>query len=168
MNSFIYYCLAFLFLILQTSALDLFIPSAISPDLLSVLVVYIAMTRKFRQGLIFVLFSSYVFSLHTSINFFIFSLFYIVAYSVARYISLNFYTNDLKYLFLSISIPVFFSKITMLFWLGINTFSLFFEHFFYIIVCTILTSATGIVLFRFFNWIDIVTKKINIESVVEE
>ncbi len=168
MNSIIYYCLAFLFVIIQSSVLKRFIPSSIFPDLLSVLIIYAAMTRKFRPGLIFIIFASYVFSLHTSISFFILLLFNIISYSVARYISLNFYTNDLKYLFLSLCLPIFLSKIIMMFWIGIHSFSLFSEHFFYVIVCTIFTSAVGVLLFKLFNWIDIVTKKINTESVVEE
>ena len=168
MNVFIYICVVFLFTVIQTSILNLFIPSYASPDLFAIFMIYMAMTRSFREGLLFTLFAGYMLSLHTSVGFLNVSLFSIVTFCVARYVSLNFYTNDIKYLFLTIALPVFANKVFTLFWLRFGNFLIFMEHFFYVIIGTLITAAVGIVIFRSFNWIDILTKRINLESVVEE
>ena len=168
MSVFIYICIAFLFTVVQTSFFNLFLPSWISPDLFAIFIVYMAMSRGFREGLLFTLFAGYMLSLNTSVGFLNVSLFSIVTFSVARYVSLNFYTNDIKYLFLTIALPVFANKIFTLFWLRFGNFLIFMEHFLYVILGTIVTALVGIVVFRTFNWIDIITKRINLESVVEE
>jgi len=168
MNIFIYICILFLFTVIQTSFFNFFMPSSFSPDLFAVFMIYMAMTRSFREGLLFSLFAGYMLSLHTSVGFLNVSLFSIVTFFVARYVSLNFYTNDVKYLFLTIALPVFANKVFTLFWLRFGNFLIFMEHFFYVITGTIITAAVGILIFRTFNWIDVITKRINLDSVVEE
>ncbi|MCX6112864.1 MAG: hypothetical protein NTY22_06265 [Proteobacteria bacterium] len=126
------------------------------------------MTRSFREGLLFTLLTGYILSLHTSVGFLNIVLFSIITFSVARYISLNFYTNDFKYLFLSIALPVFANKLFMLIWLRFGNFLIFMEHFLYVIIGTVSTAVVGILVFRLFNWIDVMTKRINLDSIVEE
>jgi len=118
--------------------------------------------------LLYTLFAAYVFSLNTSGGFFIVGIFFIITYAAARYISLNFYTNDLKYLFLSIALPIAANKLFVLFWINLGNFLFFMEHFFYLILETLVTAAVGIAIFKFCTWLDIRTGIIDLESVVEE
>jgi hypothetical protein len=167
-NTFIYVLMVFAFTIIQTTLLNLFLPFYISPNLLAVLVVYVAMTRGFREGLLYILFASYMFSLNTSEGPFVIAIFFIIIYAVARYVSLNFYTNDLKYLFLSIVLPVGIGKLLVLFWIDLGNFLFFMEHLFYLISETAITGVVGMAIFKLFNWIDTKTGLIDLESVVEK
>ncbi|MEI6079596.1 MAG: hypothetical protein WCQ53_03030 [bacterium] len=168
MNIFLYVCTAIMFIIFQASFLNYFLPSYLSPDLISVFVIYVAMTKSFREGVLFTLFATYMLSLNTSVGFLNLSLFYIISFAVARYVSLNFYTNELKYLFLSIALPILASKLFILFWLKLGNIIVFAEHFLYMLSETLITAAAGIIIFKLFNLIDIKTGQINLESIVEE
>lgn len=94
--------------------------------------------------------------------------FSLITYAVGRYVSTNFYTNDLKYLFFSIALPVVANKLSMLIWLNTGNLLFFMEHALYMITGTIVTAGAGILVFKLFNWIDVRTGLINLESVVEE
>jgi len=168
MNVFIYVCVIFFFNVMQTSILNYFLPFYISPDLVAILVVYVAMTRGFREGLLYTLLASYIMSLHTGGSFMAVLSFSLITYAVARYVSTNFYTNDLKYLFLSIALPVAANKLSMLIWLNTGNLLFFMEHLLYMVTGTVITAGAGILIFKLFNWIDVKTGLIDLESVVEE
>lgn len=166
MNIFIYSILLLLFIIFQSAALNMFLPTYFTPDLVAIFVVYISMNKKFRNSIISILLASYLLAIYSSESFYAIAASFLVVFGVSRYIIMNLYTKKSYYMLLGIFVSVFSGKLFTLILTGFTGFVLFMEHVIYISLQSILTSFFGLLLFKFFRFIDIKTNVIE-EGTVE-
>ena len=165
MNVFIYSILLLLFVVIQSSVLNMFLPAYMTPDLVAIFVVYASMNRKYLNSIVAIFLCSYVLAIYSSESFYIIAVSLLITFGVSRYITINFYTRKIYYMTLGMFLSIFSGKLFVLIWTGFGGFVLFMEHFLYLFIQSVVTAFIGLLLFKFFKLIDIKTRIIEEETV---
>ncbi len=165
-NFSIYTFLAFLFVIIQSSVLNILLPAFITPDLLAILVIYISLNRKFSYSVGFTLLASYFMGLYSVAGFYIIAVSLLIVLATSRYLTKDLYTQKTYYFLLSLFIPFLFGKIFLILWIASSA-RVFFIHIFYALSQSLLTALLALLVFKLFKFIDVKTHFIDEISVKE-
>jgi len=150
--------------ILETSFINVIFPSYLVPDFVTVMVMYVGMKRGLGEGVLFTFIMAYLYSLNSGLGFIPASFFQLIVLFLARYISSNFYVSTAKDFILSITALVFIQKLIMLMWLNWSNWMLLLSFIPQIVSRTIITAAVGYFIFRLLYRIDVLTHRIELES----
>ena len=164
LNWFLFLSVILFFVVIQTTIFNMFLSSYFSPDLVSVIVIYMGMKRNLIEGAFFVSLTGYLFYLHSGSGFLSATLLYLLVFFISHYISLNFYISNTKDLLLSIAVCVFLYKLLLSIWLYWSDFTVVLQFILYGFISAWLTAGIGVLLFKILSWLDIITGRSSLES----
>ncbi|MFH1222876.1 MAG: hypothetical protein V1647_00865 [Pseudomonadota bacterium] len=155
----------FALIIIQSSFINAILPSYVVPDFISIMVVYVGIKRGLGEGIFFTLVMSYLYSMNSSIEIIPASFFELMVLFAARYAGSNFYISTARDFMLTIAGIVFIQKFIISLWLNWGSWLIFLSFIPQTVSRTVVTAAVGLLVFKILYRIDVVTHRIELESV---
>jgi len=162
---FVFFCV--IGVCLQTTLFSLFVTKYLIPDLLGCILIYLAIKRDLREGVLFTVFISYLISLNSSFSFFDCLLLNTLSFLIARYIGLYIFTGTTRSVMFATLVSLVPSKLILAVLLGWPGFYYIFMILFPFITTILLTSIVAPYLFKYMVSFDRFTGRIEPAHIIE-
>ncbi len=152
---------------LQTTFFALYVSKYLIPDFLGCVLIYLAIKRNLREGVLFTVFISYLISLNSSFSFFDCLLLNALSFFIARYIGLYVFTGTTRSIMFAILVSLIPSKLILAFLLGWPEFYYSFMILIPFMSTILLTSVIAPYLFKYLVYFDRLTGRIEPAHIIE-
>jgi hypothetical protein len=153
-------------LILQSTLVNGILSVYLYPDILLVMVVYVGLRRELTEGIIWTLFVSYTYSMHSGLSSISSSLLMLLVFFFSRYIGRNFYLLTEKEYFLGMAVPIFAQKLALSLWLHWYNTGVFFVPILQSVTTTVTSSLFGLLILKMLTAIDIWSGRLDETSLI--
>lgn len=152
--------------VLQSTLINGILSPYISPDMLLAVVVYIGLKRELTEGVLWTLFISIVYSVHSGFTGLSSSLFMLLVFFSARYIGRNFYLLTLKEYFLGLAVPIFAQKFLLSLWLYWNNVHMMPTAFLQAVTTTICSAFVGLLILKMLTALEVWSGRLDATSLI--
>ena len=153
-------------IVLQSTLINGILSSYIFPDILLAVLVYVGLKRDLTEGILWTLFISLVYSVHSGFTSLSSSLFMLLVFFVSRYIGRNFYLLTVKDYFWELAVPIFSQKILLSLWLYWHNVSVMPIAFLQAVTTTICSAFIGLLILKMLTSLDVWSGRLDATSLI--
>ena len=156
----------FFSIVLQSTLINGILSSYIYPDILLTVIVYIGLRRELTEGILWTLFISIAYSVHSGFTSLSSSLFMLLVFFVSRYIGRNFYLLTVKEYFWGLAVPIFAQKLLLSLWLYWHNVNMMPIAFLQAVTTTICSAFVGLLILKMLSSLDVWSGKLDATSLI--
>lgn len=153
-------------IVLQSTLINGILSPYLYPDILLAVIVYIGLRRELTEGILWTLFISLTYTVHSGFTSLSSSLLMLLVYFTARYIGRNFYLVTLKEYFLGLAVPIFAQKFLLLLWLYWHNMNAMPTAILQAVTTTICSSFAGLLILRMLTHLDVWSGRLDATSLI--
>ena len=168
LNILVFVFISFLFIGVQSTVLPSLFPGYLVPDLLSCMLIYVGIKRGLREGIVSVLFLSYMVALNSGMGFFPCLVVYLMCFGLAKYIGFNIFTGTARSVFLGTFFCAGIPKLVFAIWFKWADYYSLLRMIPGTLLSALVTAFVSLFLFRLFSFIDMRTERMEPEYIAEK
>jgi hypothetical protein len=156
----------FVSIVLQSTLINGILSPYLYPDILLAVIVYIGLRRELTEGILWTLFISLTYAVHSGFTSLSSSLLMLLVFFAARYIGRNFYLVTLKEYFLGLAVPIFAQKLLLLLWLYWHNVSVMPIALLQAVTTTICSVFVGLLILKMLTRLDVWSERLDSTSLI--